>query len=123
MFDRGAEHLQLHTQVGLRRVDAHHRQRNVEEHVDDLHELKKRLGVLAAEATNLGSGFLTVTPENQRLPIRMQIHIPRRELHRFETVALQPEFRRHMGMHTHRHHVQGTGVDQVLRRFGYQIAR
>ncbi|MCY1310092.1 hypothetical protein D9M70_602520 [compost metagenome] len=123
MFDRGTEHLQLDAQVRLGRVNAHHRQRDVEEHVDDFHERQKRLGVLAAEATDLGGGFLAIAPENQRLPIRVQIHVAGCQLHRLEAVALQAKFCWHMGMDTHRHHVQCTGMNQMLRCFGYQITR
>ncbi|MNY34037.1 hypothetical protein D3C86_1683480 [compost metagenome] len=123
MFDGGAKHFQLHAEVCFGRVDTHHRQRDIEEHVDDFHELQKRLGILAAEPADLGGGFLAIAPEDQRLAIRMQVHIPRRKLYRFETVSIKSQLRWHMGMHAHRHHVQGTGMNQMLRRFGYQVTR
>src|SRR5690606_12402700 len=37
--------------------------------------------------------------------------------------SIKSQFRWYMGMHAHRHHVQGTGMNQMLRRFGYQVTR
>ncbi|MCY1415955.1 hypothetical protein D9M71_314540 [compost metagenome] len=123
VLDRGPEHFQLDAQVCLGRVNAHHRQRDVEEHVDDFHERQKRLGVLAAEAADLGGCLLAITPEHQRLTVRVQVHVARCQLYRLEAVTPQPQFCWHMGMDTHRHHVQCTGMNQMLRCFGYQITR
>ncbi|MNP18320.1 hypothetical protein D3C76_1107990 [compost metagenome] len=123
MPDCCGDHPQLDPEVGLGRIDPHHRQRDLQEQVDDLHEFKKRVGVAGAEAADLGSGTLAVTPEDQRLAVRVQIHIPRRQFHRLEAVLLQVKLRRHVGVHAHRHHVQRAGVNQVLRRLRYQVAR
>ncbi|MNP64397.1 hypothetical protein D3C76_1598870 [compost metagenome] len=64
VLERGAHHLQLGHEVGPRRIDPHHRQGNVEEQIDDLHELEEHVGVFRAVATDFRSRPLPIAPKH-----------------------------------------------------------
>src|SRR5690606_29531347 len=98
-------------------------QRDVEEHVDDIHELEKSRCVGLAVTLDLRSGLVTVSPEDQRRAVRMQVNITRRQLYRPESMPLEIKFLRNMGVNPHRHHVQRTGMDEMLWRLGDQVSR